>query len=146
MSAFYPQIEHQVEYFINLIKNSDLGNEYRIYDEFNDALTENPLIHPTATVGIKSLESESVWIGDFLGKKAGEAVGGKLVTVTYELTVHSPVTMGGSACTRFLCKVRDTLYGTENLLFSNVTSGEIKYDRSRRCLYMPVRFAVKYII
>ncbi len=143
---FYNEIMAKLSYFIEFIKNSSLGEDCEVYDEFGGRLAATPLAKPTATVGISRLESENKWFGDYLGMLNGKDLYGKMVTVTFTITIHSPVTLGGSACTAFLCTLRDEMYGNKNLQVNKIESGDIKYDRSRRCLYMPIDFTVKYII
>lgn len=145
MSQFYPQIIQEVRNLTELIREG-LGKDYDVYDEFADFALTDQLNKPTATVGIKSLESESRWFKDYAGIQNNVRVYGKFVTVTYEVTVHSPVVYGGEACRQFLCNLRDVLYQDNRWIVWQVKSGEIRYDRSRRCLYMPVDFVVKYII
>ncbi len=145
MGKFYPQITNEVNSFIQLIKDG-LGSAYDVFNEFSDRQFADRLSKPTATVGIKHLESEDKWFQDYAGIYQSSELYGKLVRVTYEVTIHSPVLMGGGLCRTFLCKLRDVLYDNKDLVVSQITSGEIKYDRSRRCLYMPVNFVVKYIV
>ena len=145
MGEFYPQITQEVGNIITIIKAA-LGSSYEVYDEFNDRLLTDQLTKPTATVGIKSFKSEDRWFQDCVGVSDGERFYGKYAEVTYEVTIHSPVMWGGQLCRTFLCKLRDAFYKDRKLAVSQVTSGEIKYDRSRRCLYMPVDFVVKYIV
>lgn len=145
MSEFYPQITQEVASLIAMIKKG-LGSSYEVYDEFNDRTLTDQLTKPTATVGIKKLESEDCWFQDYAGINNDEQVFGKYVTVTYQVTIHSPVLWGGQLCRIFLCKLRDVFYKDRQLMVSQISSGEIKYDRSRRCLYMPVDFVVKYIV
>lgn len=145
MGEFYPQMTQEVNRVINIIKQG-LGSSYEVYDEFKDRLLTDQLSKPTATVGIKKLESQDRWFYDYIGSYDGEYYYGKYVTVTYQVTIHSPVLYGGQLCRTFLCKLRDVFYKDRQFMVSQVTSGEIKYDRSRRCLYMPVEFVVKYII
>ncbi len=147
MATFYPAVTDKVTNIIEMLREN-IGSQtsYEVCDEFCGKLAENPIYVPTATVGIKKLESENKWFMDYLGKSSGTKMYGKYVTVTYRITIHSPTSLGGSACRDFLCHIRDVFYKDRSFISASIESGEIKYDRMRRCLYMPVDIQVKYVI
>ncbi len=147
MATFYPAITEKVTKIIEMLREEiNEQNVYEVYDEFADREAQNPIYVPTATVGIKKLESENKWFMDYLGIADGKRVFGKYVTVTYGITIHSPTSMGGGACRKFLCHIRDVFYKDRSFISASIESGEIKYDSLRRCLYMPVYIQVKYTI
>lgn len=144
-SQFYPAIPERMEELVQLLREK-LGEEFGFIDAFTDEVAATPIYRPTATVGIRSMEVRNTWLLDLAGRQDDENCYGKLVEVIFEVTIHAPVSYGGYICRGFFCKLRDALNESDTFRITRISAGEIAYDRSRRCLCMPIDLQEKYIL
>ena len=118
-----------IEETVALLKSDSALSSCRILKAHPDQFHQSPLSKVTVTVSFAGAEIANAAMGDFYGKSAD---------ITLNLTVWSPLRMGGEAAWTAASNLCGALMFS-GLGFMNIQCGEISYDSSAMAFSLPCR-------
>lgn len=133
-----------IEETVALLKSDSALSSCRILKAHPDQFHQSPLSKVTVTVSFAGAEIANAAMGDFLGTRPAGDFYGKSADITLNLTVWSPLRMGGEAAWTAASNLCGALMFS-GLGFMNIQCGEISYDSSAMAFSLPCRAKKKLV-
>lgn len=127
-----------IEETVTLLKSDGALSSCRVFKAHPDQFHQSPLSKVTVTVSFAGAEIANAAMGDFLGARAAGDFYGKSADITLNITVWSPLRLGGEAAWTAASDVCGALMFSD-LGFCSVQCGEISYDSSAMAFSLPCR-------
>ncbi len=146
MQTYYETVSQKTELLTSIL--NDLFSDYGFYvrEEYSKVKAEYPIYNPILTVGMYSFRFDDSSMSKLLGigSDTGYRAYGKMATVTYRITVHASADLANTVCRSAAANITQACNGAFDV--RGVESGEARYDRSRRCVVMPIDVTVRYFV
>lgn len=131
-------------YLFDILSNS---KSYCISYDYPSQLKSTPLTTPYVVLSF-SKTSSTKFSNIFLGRafSSENHIYGNLIDLEISLDIYNSVSSTSSACFDIFYTISQKLIQDKNLNFSNISTGQLKYDNNLRCFHLPSSFNSSIIL
>lgn len=101
---------------------------------------------PTLTVGVQAVRLSERYLSAIAGRADGAITTAAGLEVDFAVTVHCPIAQGGGYARMLMTQAADALRYSQTFGFCKLVTGPKGYDRSSRCLRLPIIVTARYLL